>query len=267
MGRFLIFVSLALALYFALVLFLYFFQRSLLYHPSAGSPEPGSSGVPEMARVEIVTTDGLKLEAWYRKAEKGKQTILYLHGNAGHLGYRSFKIKDYLDAGLGVLLLGFRGYGNNPGNPTESNLYIDGKAALKFLSGKKIPLSKIVVYGESLGTGVAIEITRNLPVHSLILEAPFSSIAEIAAHHYFYLPTTLLLKDKYESIKKINEIVSPIYFVHGKQDRIIPWKFGKKLFEAAPDSKDLLLIPDAGHNNLYDFGVSRNIVEFIVGVE
>lgn len=263
MGRFLIFVSSVLALYISFVLLLYLFQRSLIYHPSKGEAEPANHGVPEMARVVLETKDHLKLEAWFKNAEQGKQIILYLHGNAGHLGYRGFKIKDYLDEGFGVLLLGYRGYGNNQGDPTENNLYIDGRAALDFLIAKKVPLSKIVIYGESLGTGIAVELARNLRIHSLILEAPYSSIIDIAAHHYFYLPTTLLLKDKYDSIKKIKEIVSPIYFIHGERDRIIPWRFGKKLFDLAPEPKDLLLITDAGHNNLYDFGVSRKIIKFI----
>ena len=263
MGRFLIFVSLAVALYLSFVLIIYLFLRSLLYHPSRGDADPANYDVPEMTRVEIETSDGLKLEAWFKNAKQEKKIILYLHGNGGHLGYRGSKIRQYLDAGFGVLLLGYRGYGNNLGTPTENNLYTDARAALNFLLGKNIPLSNLVIYGESLGTVVAVELSRNLRIHALILEAPYSSILDLAAHHYFYLPTRLLLKDKYDSVNKIKDITSPVYFIHGKQDRIIPIKYSKKLFDAAPEPKDFLLITSGGHNNLYDFGVSQNVIKFI----
>ena len=213
--------------------------------------------------VEIVTADGLKLEAWFKKAQEGKQTILYLHGNGGHLGHRSFKIRPYIESGFGLLLISYRGYGGNPGKPTELDLYTDGQAGLKFLDDQQVPVSETIVYGESLGTGVAIEIIRNLPIYCLILEAPFSSLTEVAAHHYFYVPTNLLLKDRYESLTKIEQIVSPILFIHGGRDKVVPWKFGKKLFDAAPKSKELIFIPKAGHNDLYEFGANQRISEFI----
>ncbi len=124
---------LTVAVYCGLVLLLYIFQRNLLYHPSTKNSKPADYGISEMSLVEIITSDGLKLDAWFRAAEEGKKTILYLHGNAGHLGHRSIKVKKYLDAGFGLLLLGYRGYGGNSGKPSEKKLYIDGRAALSFL--------------------------------------------------------------------------------------------------------------------------------------
>ena len=126
-----------------------------------------------------------------------------------------------------------------------------------------MPLSNTIIYGESLGTGVAVEIARNLRINCLVLEAPFSSMTEVAAHHYFYLPTKFLLKDNYNSIGKINEIAAPIFFVHGERDSVVPWKFGKRLYDVAPQPKELLLIENANHNNLYDFGASTDIIKFI----
>ena len=257
------FFILAVAGYCCLVLLLYIFQRNLLYYPSTKNAKPADYGISEMALVEILTSDGLKLNAWFKEAEEGKQTILYLHGNAGHLGNRSTKVKKYLDAGFGLLLLSYRGYGGNSGKPSEKNLYIDGHAAISFLIKYQVPLSNTVIYGESLGTGVAVEIARNLRINCLILEAPFSSMTEVAAHHYFYLPTRFLLKDHYNSIGKINEITTPILFVHGELDSVVPWKIGKRLYTAAPQPKELLLIKPANHNNLYDFGASNAIIEFI----
>jgi len=254
---------LAVAVYCGLVLLLYIFQRNLLYHPSTKNSKPADYGISEMALVEIITSDGLKLDAWFKEAEEGKQTILYLHGNAGHLGHRSIKVKNYLDAGFGLLLLGYRGYGGNSGKPSEKKLYIDGRAALSFLIKYQVPLSNTIIYGESLGTGVAVEIARNLRINCLVLEAPFSSMTDVATHHFFYLPTRFLLKDHYNSIGKINEITAPIFFVHGEMDTVVPWKFGKRLYDVAPQPKELLLIENANHNNLYEFGASNAIIKFI----
>jgi len=254
---------LAVAVYCGLVFLLYIFQRNLLYHPSTKNPKPADYSISEMSLVEIITSDGLKLDAWFKPAEEGKQTILYLHGNAGHLGHRSIKVKKYLDAGFGLLLLGYRGYGGNSGKPSEKKLYIDGRAALHFLIKYQVPLSKTIIYGESLGTGVAVEIARNLQINCLVLEAPFSSMTDVATHHFFYLPTRFLLKDHYNSIGKINEIIAPIFFVHGEMDTVVPWEFGKRLYDAAPQPKELLLIENANHNNLYEFGASNAIIKFI----
>ena len=254
---------LAVAVYCGLVLLLYIFQRNLLYHPSTKNSKPADYGISEMSLLEIITSDGLKLDAWFREAEEGKQTILYLQGNAGHLGHRSTKVKNYLDAGFGLLLLGYRGYGGNSGKPSEKKLYIDGRAALSFLIKYQVPLSNTIIYGESLGTGVAVEIARNLQINCLVLEAPFSSMTDVATHHFFYLPTRFLLKDHYNSIGKINEITAPIFFVHGEKDSVVPWKFGKRLYDVAPQPKELLLIENANHNNLYEFGASNAIIKFI----
>ena len=253
----------AAGVYLLILVLLFAFQRSLLYLPSRGALEPGDYGVPEMDRVEVRTQDGLRLEAWYHKSDNRKQTILYLHGNGGHIGHRSQKIKHYLKNGYGVLLLSYRGYGSNSGNPTEKNLYKDGRAALDFLKERDISLSETVIYGESLGTGVAIELAQNIKINCLLLEAAFPSMSQVAGHHYFYVPTSILLKDRFESLNKIEKVISPIYFVHGEKDRIVPWKYGNLLYQAAPEPKELLLLPNAGHNDLYEFGASTRIINFI----
>ena len=263
MRRMFTYVLIAVAAYGGLIAISFIFQRNLLYHPSPGNMDPAVYGVPEMERVHIQAQDGLQLVAWYRSAEEGKQTILFLHGNAGHIGHRSGKVKLYLDKGYGVLLLSYRGFGSNAGSPTEVNLYIDGRAALKFLTERHVPLKKLAIYGESLGTGVAVELARHVSINCLILEAPFTSVPDLAAHHYFFLPVSLLVKDRFASLKKITEIKSPTYFIHGEFDRVIPWSFGKRLYEAAPNPKELLLITNAGHNNLYDYGVGEKVIEFL----
>ena len=257
------YILIAVAVYGTLVALMFTFQRTLLYHPSAGLMDPAAHGLPEMRRVTLETDDGLLLTSWHKEAGGGRQTLVYFHGNAGHIGHRASKVKPYLDAGYGVLLVGYRGYGSNPGSPTEENLLLDGKAALDFLGRENVPISKIVLYGESLGTGVAVALAQNKGINALILEAPFSSIADVAAQHYFYVPARHLVKDKYNSVSRIKNVDAPLLLIHGQRDRIVPWKFGKILFDHARKPKEHFSIPEASHNNLYDFGVPRKVIEFM----
>ncbi|MBT3916883.1 MAG: alpha/beta hydrolase [Rhodospirillaceae bacterium] len=226
--------------------------------------DPAHYGVPEMTSVKVETDDGLRLTAWYRPpANEDTLTLLYLHGNAGHIGYRADKVKPYLEAGYGMLLLSYRGYGTNPGYPTEDHLYLDSRAALKFLADQHIPIFKTVIYGESLGTGVAVEVAQNLGIAGLVLEAPFSSMVDAAALHFKLFPTSLLVRDKYDSLSKINNIKAPILIIHGKNDRTIPYSLGRKLYDMAPQPKEFFGIPNAGHNDLYDHGVAAKIIEYL----
>ncbi len=258
------FVITAVIIYAILLGLLYVFQHNLLYHPSSGHLDPAHYGIPEMAVVKVATDDGLSLTAWYRPpANEDALTLLYLHGNAGHIGYRAGKVKPYLDAGYGMLLLSYRGYGTNPGYPTEEHLYLDSRAALNFLAEQRIPIFKTVIYGESLGTGVAVEMAQNLGIAGLVLEAPFSSMVDVAAHHFKLFPTGFLVRDKYNSLSKINNIKAPILIIHGEKDHTIPYSLGRKLYDAAPRPKEFYGIPNAGHNDLYDHGVAAKIIEYL----
>ncbi|MGF1640179.1 MAG: alpha/beta hydrolase, partial [Rhodospirillales bacterium] len=169
-------VGLVAAGYVVVVGAMFAFQRSMLYLPSTTTPLPATSGVPEMRPVGLVTADGLDLVAWYRPAAEGHPTIVYFHGNGGHIGHRGSKVRPYLDAGYGLLLVSYRGYGGNPGRPSEEGLYRDGRAALAFLGTHGVPPARTVLYGESLGTGVAVHIAAERaramqPVGALVLEA------------------------------------------------------------------------------------------------
>ncbi len=257
-------VCIAVAIYLVIVLFLFVSQRSLLYRPSVGKISPAEFGVPEMRSINLKTKDGLALLAWYKPpTDPENLTLLYLHGNAGHIGYRATKVKPFLDRGFGVLLLSYRGYGPNQGSPTEENLYLDGHSGLQFLASQQIPISKVVIYGESLGSGVAVELAQNKAISALILEAPFTSMAETAHHHFRFLPTNFLLRDKYDSINKLINIDTRLLILHGKKDQTVPFKLGKKLFEAAPGQKDFYEFSDAGHNDLYDHGAAERIIGYL----
>ncbi len=260
------FVITAVIVYAVLLGLLFIFQRNLMYHPTSGHLDPDHYGLPEMKAVKVETDDGLRLTAWYRPpVYDDSLTLLYLHGNAGHIGYRAGKVKPYLEAGYGVLLLSYRGYGTNPGYPTEEHLYLDSRAALKFLSDKRIPIFKTVIYGESLGTGVAVEVAQNLGIAGLVLEAPFSSMVDAAAHHFKLFPAGLLVRDKYDSLSKINNIKAPILIVHGENDRTVPYFLGQKLYDAAPKPKEFYRIPNAGHNDLYEHDAAAKIIEYLEG--
>ncbi len=252
-----------IAVYVGFLACLFLFQRTLLYHPSGDRPDPAAYGVPDIEQLSVETSDGLKLLAWFKPATTGRQTILYLHGNGGHIGHRGGKIRAYLDAGYGLLLLSYRGYAGNPGKPTEEGLYADGDAAMSFLAGKGVQSGQVVLYGESLGTGIAVELATKHRVNGVVLEAPYSSIPDVAQHHYFYMPVRYLVRDRFDSTEKVTRVEEPILVVHGMQDRVVPMKFGKELFEAAREPKSFLQLEAAGHNDLYDFGVAAKVIDFM----
>ena len=154
------FIATALVVYSIFVGALFLFQRNMMYYPGHHLPTPAESGVAEMAAVRVTTEDGLELTSWYGKATAIKPTIVFFQGNAGTIAGRSFKVRGYLDAGYGVFLVGYRGYGGNPGMPMEQGLYADGRAALRYLENVGVPSAEWIFYGESLGSGVAVEMAR-----------------------------------------------------------------------------------------------------------
>ena len=250
---------------------MYVFQRTLLYHPSTTVPDPTRSGVPEMQLVDLNTDDGLTLSAWFQPAKRGLATIVLFCGNAGNIGDRAFKVRPLIDAGYGVLLVGYRGYGGNPGSPSEDGLYHDGRAALAMIRDKGIVPSDVVLYGESLGSGVAVHLAHEAaasgsPVGGLILEAPYTSMADVAGSHYPFVPAFWLVKDRFDSVAKIADVDAPILIIHGERDRIVPTRFGRRLFAAAADPKESRWISEAGHNDLYEFGAARIVEDFLVGL-
>lgn len=258
-------ISLVVAGYLAVVGGIYVFQRNMLYVPSGTTPSPLASGVPEMDVVKLTTADGLELSSWYRPAGGDRPTIVYFHGNAGHIGNRGTRVRPYLDAGWGILLVSYRGYGGNPGSPDEEGLYRDGRAAMAFLAAAEVPPERTVIYGESLGTGVAVHIAAeqaraSRPVGALVLEAPLSSATDVAAYHYPWAPVRWLMKDRFDSKAKIAAVATPVFIYHGERDTVVPIRFGRALFDAALDPKESLWIPDAGHSGL---DADQAVIDFL----
>ena len=250
--------------YGALVGALSVFQRHLMYFPDTHKPEPADFGVPEMGEVILKTGDGLDLMAWYRAPRSdAAPVILYFHGNAGHIGHRAGKVRPYLDAGLGVLLVSYRGYGGNPGSPTEEGLYQDGRAAVAFVTGEGIAARRTVFYGESLGSGVAAQLATEGTPGAIVLEAPFTSAVDIAAKHYPFAPVRYLVWDRFESMDKIANVQAPLFFIHGERDRIVPVGNSRRLFSAASEPKSARYFAAAGHNDLYMHGAAGEVIRFI----
>jgi fermentation-respiration switch protein FrsA (DUF1100 family) len=254
----------AAVIYLTLFGLLFLFQRSLIFHPNALRSEPAASGVPEMAAVELATEDGLALTAWWRAPpQPTAPVLLYLHGNAGTLAHRAPKIRPYLDRGWGVLLVTWRGYGGNPGRPSEQGLYRDGRAALAFLDRQGIAPRRLALYGESLGTGVAVQLAIECPPGVLVLEAPFTSMVDAGAAHYPIFPAWLIVRDRFDSVAKIHSVRAPLLLMHGARDRVVPIRLGRRLFDAAPVPKQAFYVPEAAHTDLYDFGAADAVIGFV----
>lgn len=261
-------IGIAVAVYFLMVAALYLAQRSLIYLPDRSRPDPAASGAPEMAVVELTTDDGLELVAWWRPPVSAAAPVMILfHGNAGHIGHRSHKIRPYLDRGWGVLLTTWRGYSGNPGTPTEDGLVADGRAALAFLAHQGISTRRTVFYGESLGGGVAIALaadaTRAFVPAAIVLEAAFTSIPDVAASRFPIFPVRLLIRDRFDTLSRIGHVQAPILVIHGERDRVIPVAQGRRLLAAANAPKTGHFIPGAGHNDLAAFGLAERVIEFV----
>lgn len=256
-----------LAVYLTIVAAAYLLQRRLLYFPAAALPTPAQAGVPEMRRVTYLTEDRLTLTAWYAAPPAGAPVLLLFHGNAGNLADRAFKARALLDAGIGVLLAAYRGYGGNPGRPAEAGFYADGRAALSFLKTERQAPDRCILYGESLGSGIATRLAAEQaalgePVGAVILEAPYTSIPAVAQSHYWYLPAYWLLRDRFENRASIDRVGAPLLILHGAKDTTIPVRMGRALFAAAREPKQALWPPAAGHNDVFDHAAT-DMVEFI----
>lgn len=255
------------ALVYGLVVALaWFFQRNLLYFPDKTAIPPALTAAPDMRVVELEAADGVALKAWYKAAAQARPTIVLFHGNAGNLAHRADKARVFLDRGYGVLLAAYRGYGGSGGSPSEAGLIADGRAAMDFLQQSGVTPNHIVLYGESLGSGVAVALAGEYDVAALLLEAPFSSIVDVAASHYGYLPVRWLIKDKFDSMARIGAVSAPLLVIHGSEDEVIPNKFGQRLFAAAVEPKTLRIIPGAQHNNVFAAGGRDAVLEFLEGL-
>ena len=226
-----------LVIYTSLLLLLFIFQRNLMYHPDENNYS-GDKLEVDIKKVKINTSDGLDLLGWFHKKDlKRFKTIIYFHGNAGKLENRIHKLNHFKDMDVNFLIIAWRGFSGNDGKPSEENLYIDGNSSIKWLKNLGLSEKDIIIYGESLGTGVATEIAKNNNFAGLVLETPFTSMIEAAKNFYPYIHVRILLRDKYENDKKIKNINIPVFVMHGEADQIVPFWMGKKIYEMANQPK------------------------------
>lgn len=251
-------------IYLAVLGYLWATQRSHVFRPGLGPLDLTGSTVASYMRAEqIQTADGLVLTAWHAPARSGRRTLVYFHGNAGTLGDRHQRILPYLERGFGVLLVGYRGYGGNPGRPSEHGLYEDGRAHLDWLARQGLQDDALILYGESLGAAVAIEMALERKAAALVLEAPFASIVLSARARYPIFAFDWLIKDKFASVKKIDKVKMPLFIIHGALDVVTPQRFGRMLFERARGPKAAFWPAQAGHNDLTQHGMIEAVTEFL----
>lgn len=250
--------------YCILLLVLFLTQRCAIYYPLNTVPDPAKAGVPDMSVHRVVTADGLKLLAWWKPpANETQPAIVFFHGNAGHLGHHSRPARFFLDAGFGVLLVSWRYNAGAGGSPSEEGLLIDGRAALDFVAARGIDRNRIVLYGESLGTGVAVAMASERDVAALVLKSAYSSIADVAQDRFWFTPARWLVRDKFDSVSRIADVQAPILILHGERDRTIPVRFARRLFDAAPEPKEAHFFPDGSHKNLYRLGAGQLVLGFL----
>jgi fermentation-respiration switch protein FrsA (DUF1100 family) len=254
----------ALVLYVALTASVYFAQRSLMYFPDTVHISPAAAGLPEAEEVPLTSADGARIHVWHVAPRDNKPVILYFHGNGGSLPGRVDRFRRLIQDGIGLVGVEYRGYGGLGGTPSEEGLIDDAKAGYAFAAAR-YPVPQIVVWGESLGTGVAVALAAEKPVGRVILEAPFTSTEAVGARHYWYLPVRLLMKDQFHSDARIAKVTAPLMIMHGVQDRTVPYAMGEQMFELANKPKRLVRFLDGGHEDLDSHGALDAVARFLAG--
>ena len=229
-------------------------QRKLMYMPLAGSEGPAQFGLSDVSAERLTTADGESLTLWSRQAAPGKPTILYFHGNAGWFNGRAVHFKAFAAEGWGLFATSYRSFSGSTGSPSETAIVADAILAYDRLIERGVAAQDIVVYGESLGTGVAVQLAAARPVAAVVLESPYSSTADVASDQYRYLPVSLAMLDRFESTVHVQKVVAPILIMAGTGDDVVPAKFARKLFATIPGPKRYVEYPEGGHVNLFAFG-------------
>jgi len=251
----------AAAGYVGLGALMFLAQRALMYFPDRQRTPPTAAGLPQAEEVVLDTADGEKVIAWHVPPRGDKPVVLYFHGNGGALNLRVDRFSRIVAQGVGLLALSYRGYGGSTGRPTEAGLIEDARAAYAFASAR-YP-AQIVLWGESLGTGVAVALAAEKPVNKLILDAPFTSAADIAAAHYWFFPVRLLMRDTFRSDLRIARVTAPVLILHGEADVVVPIIFGERLLGMIPGKKQMVRFAGGEHVDLDRHGAIDAALKFL----
>ena len=228
---------LLVSIYIVIILFFYFFQRSFLYFPDENNYLTSEIINKENKVLNIRTKDNLNLKSYLYFEKKNRNTILFLHGNAGTLNNRIYKLNIFKNLGFNYLAVTWRGFSGNKGSPTEKGLTLDALSGLDYLNSLGIKDNEVVIYGESLGTGVGVNVSTIRSVKGLILESPYTSVGDVGKIKFPFLPIDLILKDKFDTRSKISSVKCPILVMHGYADKIVPFHMGKEIFDSINSKK------------------------------
>jgi uncharacterized protein len=242
---------------------LYFAQRAFLFPiPQTVRTTPEAAGFPEAQEHVLTTADDEKVIVWHVPAKQGHPVVLYFHGNGDYLAGFFGRFRDLISDGTGIVALSYRGYAGSSGQPSEAGLLQDAAAAYAFTAAR-YNADQIVIWGFSLGTGVAVAMAAEHPVGRLILEAPYTSVADVAATVFRFAPVRWLIRDPFRSDARIGRVTAPLLIMHGACDRTIPIALGERLFALAHEPKQFVRFPEGGHDNLSDYGAIETARQFI----
>lgn len=251
------------AVYAVVAVAAFVLQRRLMYFPDTEHVAPTAFNLPGVKERILKAPDGARLVSWYAPAKLGQPTILYFHGNAGNLAGRSERVRRYVARGFGVLFMSYRGYGGSSGIPSERANVADAKLAYDTLIEDGLSPEEIVVYGESLGSGVAVQLAADNEVGGVVLDAPYTTIVDVAALAYPYLPVRPFVFDRYESVRYLPRVTAPLLVLHGEADRVIPVEMGKAIYAAANAPKEIVTFPNAGHSDHHLHGSYEELFRWI----
>jgi uncharacterized protein len=254
-----------LAAYAVALSSLYRKQRDYLYAPrQLQRTLPAAAGLPSAEEIVLDTADGEKVIAWHVPPQSQRPVVIFFHGNGDFLAGRAWRFRQLTADGTGLVALSYRGYAGSTGLPTEDGLLLDAAAAYEFAAARYAP-DRIAVWGFSLGTGPAVALAAKRPIGKLILEAPYTSTADVAAAMLPYVPVRLLMKDQFRSDKRISTVTAPLLLLHGERDSVIAIAFGERLYDLARGPKRFVRFPDGDHDNLDRLGVVEVVRAFIYG--
>lgn len=256
------FLLMALGVYVGIVGLMYVAQRALMYFPERVRTAPADAGFAQAQEVVLDSAAGARVIVWHVPPKSGRSVFLYFHGNGASLRYRVGRFKALTADGSGLVALSYRGYGGSSGAPSEEGLIADGEAAYAFATSL-YAAERLVLWGESLGGGIAVALAAYHRVGAIVLEAPFTSAADIAFSAYPFIPVRLLMKDQFRSDERIGKIAAPLLVLHGQRDRVVPFAYGRRLFELAPEPKRLVAFAHGEHENLDAHGAQAAVQDFL----
>jgi fermentation-respiration switch protein FrsA (DUF1100 family) len=258
-----------LIVYFGTVLILMFLENSLIFFPS---PHPQGNWRPvglKFEDVHFTAADGTALHGWYLPHAKPRGVVLFCHGNAGNITHREEILRRLHDAtGVTVFIFDYRGYGRSKGKPNEAGVLTDARAARDWLCRREnVAPDKLILMGESLGGAVAVDLAAEKGARGLILESTFTSLRDVGAYHFPWLPVRLLVRTQLDALATIKNYRGPLLQSHGDQDTIVPYKFGQRLFEAANEPKQFVTFPGGDHNDLRGLTYYETLGQFVAGLK